>query len=119
MEVGDNIIDVGPLGFDIDDLSLIRGLLQQGRKFGGGRVELIDVARPTRLDELSAGRLEPRHVHVTSNNPSGSAKFWLDEVAVAASYGYHARQIRALRDLVQEHREEFARARDEYFRHEA
>ena len=62
--------------------------------------------------------MEPRHIHVTSHNPPGSAKFWLDNIALAASYGYDARQVRALREIVEEHQERFVKAWDEYFRNE-
>ena len=58
---------------------------------------------------------EPPHIHVTSNNPPGSAKFWLDEVALAESSGYDSRQIRLARAFVVEHREQFLRAWDEHF----
>ena len=70
---------------------------------------------PYRFFFFSRETLEPRHIHVTSNNPPGSAKFWLDEVALAASYGYDGREVRAIQDLVEEHQEEFVRAWDEYF----
>ena len=58
---------------------------------------------------------EPRHIHVTSNNPPGSAKFWLDNVELAESYGYDGRHVRVLQALVIEHRDEFMRAWDEHF----
>jgi hypothetical protein len=44
-----------------------------------------------------------------------SAKFWLDVVALARNFGYSSRELRALHQIVQEHREEFLEAWREYF----
>ena len=56
---------------------------------------------------------EPPHIHVeTAEN---YAKFWLNPVALARSVGYNAKEIRGLRELVEEHRDLFEEKRYEYF----
>ena len=46
---------------------------------------------------------EPAHIHVQSGE--NYAKFWLHPVALAASVGYDARELRVVRGLVMTHRE--------------
>ena len=45
---------------------------------------------------------EPPHVHVRSGN--GSAKFWLEPVALALNLGFAAAELRRIERLVREHR---------------
>lgn len=56
---------------------------------------------------------EPPHVHVESGD--NYAKFWLRPVVLAWSVGYTARELRRLRELVEEHREELEARWHEYF----
>jgi len=56
---------------------------------------------------------EPPHIHVDS--AGRYAKFWLSPVALSRSVGYNAKEIRHLRDLIAEHREEFQEKWNEYF----
>jgi hypothetical protein len=56
---------------------------------------------------------EPPHIHVES--AENYAKFWLNPVSVARSVGYDARELRELRELVEEHRDLFEEKWDEYF----
>jgi hypothetical protein len=56
---------------------------------------------------------EPPHIHVeTAEN---YAKFWLNPVSLAESRGYNARDLRQLREIVEEHREQFEEAWYEHF----
>ncbi|MDX2301680.1 MAG: DUF4160 domain-containing protein [Microscillaceae bacterium] len=52
-------------------------------------------------------------MHVES--AENTAKFWLDEVDLANSYGFSARDINRLRKLVLENQEQFKQAWNEYF----
>lgn len=57
---------------------------------------------------------EPPHIHVETAGKY--AKFWLDpEVALAKSVGYHLKELRQLRELVEEHRDFFLQRWQEYF----
>ena len=57
---------------------------------------------------------EPAHVHVQS--AENYAKFWLRPVALAASVGYDARELRVLRELVTTHQEALERAWNDFFK---
>jgi hypothetical protein len=59
-------------------------------------------------------REEPRlHVHVHS--PDGEAKFWLEpEIELARGYKLSERELRRLRELIEEHEDEI---RDAWHRH--
>jgi hypothetical protein len=57
--------------------------------------------------------LEPPHIHVESGGYY--AKFWLRPITVARSVGYNARELRKLRELVEEHRDLIEAKWHEYF----
>ncbi len=57
--------------------------------------------------------LEPPHIHVAK--AEGYAKFWLEDVALADSVGYNARELSRLRRLVAEHRDILLERWHEYF----
>lgn len=58
--------------------------------------------------------LEPVHIHVAQAGMD--AKFWLfPEVRLAYNRGYDARSIKQQQDVVEAHREEIERARNEHF----
>ena len=65
-------------------------------------------AGPHRFFFYANERVEPPHIHVTTEERS--AKFWLDPVALARSAGYDGPELRALRTLVETHRETLVRA---------
>ena len=56
---------------------------------------------------------EPPHIHV--ERAENVAKFWLQPVSLAGSYGFRAHEITQLRALVIEHRLEFLEAWNAYF----
>jgi hypothetical protein len=56
---------------------------------------------------------EPPHIHVKASGDE--AKFWLDPVQLAANYGFNAREINEVEDLVQLHRSQFLEAWHEHF----
>lgn len=56
---------------------------------------------------------EPPHIHVQTAEKS--AKFWLDPVALARSFGYNTPELNQLQRLVEEHRTLFLEAWYDYF----
>ncbi|PKP76158.1 MAG: hypothetical protein CVT81_16300 [Alphaproteobacteria bacterium HGW-Alphaproteobacteria-3] len=56
---------------------------------------------------------EPVHVHVQEG--SATAKFWLNPVHAADSYGFDARTLRELAKVVEQNKELIERAWHEYF----
>jgi hypothetical protein len=56
---------------------------------------------------------EPPHIHVKASGDE--AKFWLDPVQLAANYGFNAREINEVEDLVQLHRSQLLEAWHEHF----
>ena len=56
---------------------------------------------------------EPPHIHVEKGDDA--AKFWLQPVELANSYGFNAMQINQLRKLVLENQELFINKWNEYF----
>ena len=64
---------------------------------------------------FSNERGEPAHIHV--EQAERYAKFWLDPIALAASYGFRSAELTELRILVLEHRVMFQEKWDEYFGH--
>ncbi len=58
-------------------------------------------------------RGEPPHVHVERDH--NVAKFWLDPVRLSSSDGFPRQELSRLQMLVQEHRESFLEAWNDYF----
>jgi hypothetical protein len=58
---------------------------------------------------------EPPHIHVDRDD--ATAKFWLEleEVRLAKSLGFSARELHTVERLVHEHRERFINAWNQYF----
>ncbi|BCV24015.1 DUF4160 domain-containing protein [Gelria sp. Kuro-4] len=56
---------------------------------------------------------EPPHIHVEAGDQY--AKYWLQPVVLAASYGFRARELKELQKLVEENLSFFRRRWDEYF----
>ena len=56
---------------------------------------------------------EPPHIHVKAG--SDEAKFWLTPVQLAANYGFSGRELTEIERLVDQHRDMFLEAWDEYF----
>ena len=56
---------------------------------------------------------EPAHIHVKAGGDE--AKFWLEPVVLAVSYGFNSRELSELEELVMNHRSEFLEAWNEYF----
>lgn len=46
---------------------------------------------------------EPPHIHVKAGEHE--AKFWLDPVDLEVNYGFKSRELKRIRNLVDEHRE--------------
>ena len=69
---------------------------------------------PYRFFFFSNEGLEPAHVHIQRDR--SLAKFWLRPVALASSVGFSGPELRRLQELVEEHRQRFEEAWDEFFR---
>lgn len=69
---------------------------------------------PYRFFFYASDRAEPAHVHVEGDG--GSAKFWLAPVRLHSSRDLARHQLSRLADIVAEHREQFVRAWNEYFK---
>lgn len=57
--------------------------------------------------------LEPAHIHVERGDDV--AKFWLEPVELASSYGFSAKDINSLRKLVAQHQATLLKAWNDYF----
>ena len=54
------------------------------------------------------------HIHVTS--PDGEAKFWImPEISLAKNYGFSENQIKELKKLIKEHKNDITTAWQEHF----
>jgi hypothetical protein len=71
-------------------------------------------AGPYRFFFWSNDRTEPAHVHVASGDEY--AKFWLAPVRLAKNEGYNSRQLRRVRQLIEQHRKEFLERWYDHFR---
>ena len=80
------------------------------------RAALPTIARigPFRFFFYSNEGTEPPHVHV--QRESTVAKFWLNPVALAASGGFSAAELRTAEGLVTEQGQHFLEAWNEFFR---
>ena len=56
---------------------------------------------------------EPLHVHVDRDNLS--AKFWLLPVGLAQNLGFSARELRHIREIVEQNQQDFVEAWNDYF----
>jgi hypothetical protein len=68
---------------------------------------------PYRIYFYSHEPNEPPHVHVDRDNLS--AKFWLDPVGLARNFGFAARELRQVEDIIQENQTELLEAWNGYF----
>jgi hypothetical protein len=67
---------------------------------------------PHRFFFFSREDQEPPHIHVeTAEN---AAKFWLSPIALGWAVGYNARELRQIRELVEEHASFFLEKWDEH-----
>lgn len=57
---------------------------------------------------------EPPHIHI--EKADAVAKFWLNEVELAESYGFSAKEINQLRKMVLENREALIKSWYDYFK---
>lgn len=57
---------------------------------------------------------EPRHIHVSGHD--GKAKVWLEPVDLADAKGFNTGDMRRIMDVIDEHRDEFLEAWDEFAR---
>lgn len=56
---------------------------------------------------------EPPHVHIDRDDLS--AKLWLEPVSLARNFGFNARELSKLEELVGQHQTELLEAWHEYF----
>jgi hypothetical protein len=62
---------------------------------------------------FSNERQEPPHIHVKA--AEDQAKFWLDPLALAANYGFAARELNEIEQIIVEHQTELLEAWHDYF----
>jgi len=62
---------------------------------------------------FSNERQEPPHIHVKA--AEDQAKFWLEPLALAANYGFAARELNQIEQVIAEHHAELLEAWDDYF----
>jgi len=67
-----------------------------------------------RFHFFSNERREPPHVHAKAGGDE--AKYWLDPIALAANYGFNARELNEIERHVGTHRGQLLEAWNEYFR---
>jgi hypothetical protein len=84
------------------------------------REEAVALTMPTilrwqghRFYFFSNESFEPAHIHV--DRAGNTAKFWLDEVALARNIGFSSRDLRVIENKVQKEREMFIRCWHEHF----
>lgn len=63
---------------------------------------------------FSNERQEPPHIHVKAADDQ--AKFWLDPIALAANYGFAARELNEIERIVIEHQIELLEVWNDYFK---
>jgi len=68
---------------------------------------------PYRVYFFSHETTEPPHVHVDRDD--FSAKFWLEPFALAANFGFAARELNRVQSLIRENRERCLEAWYGYF----
>ncbi len=66
---------------------------------------------------FSAEGQEPPHIHIESAEKY--AKFWLNPVSLAQSWGFRSHEIKELSGLVQDHKEKFEEKWHEHFSDQA
>ena len=69
---------------------------------------------PYRFFFFSRETSEPPHIHVEA--AENYAKFWLNPVSVAGSFGFKAHELRKIGKIVEENADLFRRAWNEYFK---
>jgi hypothetical protein len=55
---------------------------------------------------------EPPHIHVKAGDEE--AKYWLDPVELAVNYGFNARELNLIEQLVEEYRDDLVEAWHEH-----
>ena len=68
---------------------------------------------PYRFFFFSADGDEPVHIHVESSD--GEAKFWLLPVRMAYNRGLRQKQLRQIRDLLEQHQNQLVENWNEFF----
>ena len=63
---------------------------------------------------FSNERQEPPHIHVKA--AGDQAKFWLEPIALAANYGFSARELNEIERIVSEHQTELLEVWHDYFK---
>jgi hypothetical protein len=69
---------------------------------------------PYRFFFFSREPLEPPHIHVEEED--SYAKFWLNPIKLAASYGFKAHELRKIENIIEENIEQLRRSWDEFFK---
>ncbi len=70
-------------------------------------------AGPYRFFFYASDGNEPQHIHVERDD--NTAKYWLDPVRLCYSGGFNRLELKQVRRIIEENRESFMEAWNEYF----
>ena len=56
---------------------------------------------------------EPPHIHIKA--AEDQAKFWLDPIVLATNYGFAARELNEIEQIIADHQTELLEAWNDYF----
>ena len=59
---------------------------------------------------------EPPHIHIKA--AENEAKFWIDRIGLASNYGFRARELSEIEEIIREHRTRLMEVWNEYFSEE-
>lgn len=62
---------------------------------------------------FSNERQEPPHIHIKA--AEDQAKFWLDPILLATNYGFAARELNEIEQIVRDHQTELLEVWHDYF----
>lgn len=59
---------------------------------------------------------EESRIHIHVNSPDGEAKFWIvPEIVLAKNYGFSQSQVKELKSVIEEHKDDIESAWREHF----
>lgn len=61
-------------------------------------------------------RAEPPHIHIKA--AQNEAKFWIDRIGLASNYGFRARELNDIEEIIRQHHTQLMEAGYEYFSEE-
>ncbi len=96
-----------------DSIARPESIITMAGSHYGSIVPTIRRIGPYRLYFYSSNGVEPPHVHVERD--ANTAKFWLEPVRVASSSGFRPVELRRLRAMIEQLKEELLEGWHEHF----